>query len=106
MNLRLHDIPEIPPHRFTASNSVLALHVGTPCYRDTATGRIKVDDDFAIIGWCEVDKLAGLASNREGQIAIMLWSGRDGIEEAWQHYPLFDRDERDATIFECKRGLV
>lgn len=100
MLVKLKDLPEVSPNKFQPDNSVLSLHVGTPCYRDLATGRIHVEEDFTLIGWCR-NMHPRFMTNREGQIGLLLFC--EDVGECWQHYPLFDLDDYEAAIFSTKR---
>lgn len=93
---RLRDIPELSPSEFSFENSVLHCGVPTPCYRDTASGKIVIEGGFRLVGWCR-NMPEHLMHGREGQIGLMLFSEEDG--QVWEHYPLFDDDSRDAAVF-------
>ena len=99
MLIRLRDVPQLPRRRFRYDNGCQYLRVATPCHLDTATGYMLVDRYYHLTGWCDSPPKE-LMHNREGQIALMFFSAEDG--DVWQHYPLFDKDDRDAAILDCK----
>jgi len=98
MLVRLRDVPQLPKRKFHYRNSCAYLMSMTPCNLDTATGRLFVDRDFQLIGWC-ANPPSEIMRGRDGQIVMMFANDDDG--EMWQHYPLFDQDERDAAIIDC-----
>lgn len=103
MIVRFRDLPELSPAHFRLVNSVYSCHIPGPAHLDLASGLIKVDDDFWLVGWCgKIDP--HLMYGREGQIGLMFFSKDDG--EVWEHYPLFDDDDRAAAKFDTKRGLL
>jgi hypothetical protein len=75
------------------------MQVGTPVYLDTASGIIVIEKPWRLLGWC--DKLDSiLMIGREGQIGLLMWHPDKG--EVWEHYPLFDEDERSTAIFQSR----
>ena len=93
---RFRDLAKLPRHRFRYDNQVRAMRLATPVYKDIASDTITVERPWEVLGWC--DRLDGhLMHGREGQIALMMWHPEEG--EAWEHYPLFDEDDRDAAKF-------
>jgi hypothetical protein len=94
--LRFRDLERLHGSRFRYDNQIRSMRLSTPAYRDTASGTITVEKPWQLIGWC--DQVDGnLMHGREGQIALMMWHPEEG--EAWEHYPLYDQDDRDAAIF-------
>jgi hypothetical protein len=72
------------------------MRLDTPVYKDVASNTITIGKPWKLLGWC--DNLDGsLMHGREGQIALLIWHPVEG--EAWQHYPLFDEDDRQAAKF-------
>jgi hypothetical protein len=98
MLVRLRDIPQLPKRSFSWRNSCRTAGVPAPCHLDLSSGRLKVDAEFQITGWCD-NPDEQLMHGREGQIVLMFFHPEYG--EIWEHYPLFDEDEREAAIFEC-----
>ena len=94
--LRFRDLPRLPGHSFRYDNHVRTMGVATPAYLDGATDTITVTKPWTVIGWSDrVDER--LMVGRDGQIGLMMFHPEEG--EAWEHYPLFDEDDRDAAIF-------
>jgi len=100
--VRLRDVPKLPKRSFRYDNGCQYLMTPTPCHLDTATGRLKVDPNYHLVGWCERPP-PELMHGRQGQILLMFFNSEEG--EIWQHYPLFDKDERDAAVIECTLAL-
>ncbi len=70
--------------------------IATPVYFHLKSGTITVEKPWKIVGWCDtLDN--SLMVNREGQIALMMHHPEHG--DCWQHYPLFDDDERKEAVF-------
>lgn len=100
--LRLRDIQRLSPHEFRYDNSIRA-NFATPCYRDTASGLIVVERPWELVGWCDGKEIdSRLMIGREGQVCLMLWHPAHG--SYWEHYPLYDDEERACAEFERKAG--
>ena len=94
--LRFRDLEKLPSWQFRYDNMVRAMRIATPCYWDVANRQIVVEQPWVITGWS--DKVDGaLMHGREGQIGLMMWHPEEG--EAWEHYPLFDKEDRDEAVF-------
>jgi len=97
-DVRLLDIPKLPKTAFHFRNSCRHAGVPQPARLNLHTGKIEIEQGFAITGWCErPDEL--LMHGREGQILLMFFHPDEG--EIWEHYPLFDEDERSRAVFQC-----
>ena len=103
MIVRFVDLPELSPMAFQPDKGVGYLRIPTPCWLDLASGLINVDDDFYLVGRC-TKMHEHVSHGREGQVGIMLFCEEYG--EVWEHYPLWDEDEREAANFSTKRGLL
>lgn len=98
--IRFRDLPKLSPSEFGLDNMIRTNHA-TPCYLDTASGRIVVERPWRVTGWSDqVDER--LMYGREGQVCLMLFHPEHG--EFWEHYPLFDEEDRDRAVFEAKGG--
>lgn len=94
--MRLSAVEKLPGSRFRYDNHVSYLQLAPPCHGDIATGRIRIATPWVLCGWS--DAVADeLMYRREGQIGLMLWHPDEG--EAWQHYPLFTDEDREAAVF-------
>ena len=96
--MRLKDIPKLSPNSFTWEN-MARRNVASPCRLDSATGRIVITSPWVLVGWGEnIDDR--LMHGREGQIVLMFHHPEHN--ELWEHYPLFDQEDRDGAVFEYR----
>lgn len=104
MQILLKDIPQLSKRRFTHENHCTQHGYPGPCHFDTATGRLRVEYGWHITGWCASPPDELCPGFRKGQITMMFFHAENG--EMWQHYPLYDEDERDAAVLDCPEPLI
>lgn len=98
MDVKLLEIPQLPKSAFHFRNSCRHAGVPQPARLNLHTGKIEIVQGFAITGWCERPD-EQLMHGREGQILLMFFNPEEG--ELWEHYPLFDDEDRSNAVFQC-----